>query len=577
LGRLKHLLLLSFLTINSPVILAQLKLEETKKIPVSTNETVYIHTNALTFVSGEMLLYKLYCLNPSDNTTSSISKIAYVELVGTDKENVFHHKLFLENGTAQGDFFIPGTLKTGNYKLVGYTNWMLNKTNAKSFESDIFIINPYQSIAGNNPDASDSVGAIPETNAQPVHNSQADFSLDLNRKTYATREKVEFRVKTLLPNAKGHYSLSVRKISDLPEKTLQTAQTFANSEPTSTMAENAILPELRGEMISGTIVSKNTASKVGNVTVALSVPGKSFGFKSVKTNASGKFIFNLDKAYYTPDIIIQVMDERRNDYTVSIDKPIDYDHSQLAFPSDINLKKNLKNAITERAIASQVENAYYGKKTDSITKENVNALFFDPLAKDYILDDFTRFPKLEETIVEIVKEMSFTKNDGKYAIHLRDIYAQVHTSEPSLVLVDGLLIQDINELFDYDTRNFYKVTIVPGGYYYGSNYFDGIVNFVTKNNDFVSKSKGDYMIKADVLRPLNKKTYYNQDYSDKSKYERIPDYRYQLLWQPELTLSDAENGISFFTSDVSGKFEIVLEGFTEKGIPVSLSDVIEVK
>jgi hypothetical protein len=34
---------------------------------------------------------------------------------------------------------------------------------------------------------------------------------------------------------------------------------------------------------------------------------------------------------------------------------------------------------------------------------------------------------------------------------------------------------------------------------------------------------------------------------------------------------------SFYTSDDSGIFEIRLEGFSKKGIPVSLQEIIEVK
>jgi len=80
-----------------------------------------------------------------------------------------------------------------------------------------------------------------------------------------------------------------------------------------------------------------------------------------------------------------------------------------------------------------------------------------------------------------------------------------------------------------------------------------------------------------ILRPQPKKAYYTIDYSNLSQNERIPDYRYQLLWLPQLTLAGNENLISFYTSDVSGTFEISLEGFTDQGIPVSLKDTFEVQ
>ncbi|WP_278019694.1 hypothetical protein [Flavobacterium ginsengisoli] len=111
---------------------------------ITLDETVYVHSNATSFVTGETLLYKVYCLKSSDKTPSNISKIAYVEIVDNNHKSVFKTKIALENGVGQGDYFIPTTVKTGNYKLVGYTNWMLNKPISELFQLDINIINPYK-------------------------------------------------------------------------------------------------------------------------------------------------------------------------------------------------------------------------------------------------------------------------------------------------------------------------------------------------------------------------------------------------------------------------------------------------
>jgi hypothetical protein len=69
LDKLKHLLLL-FVLINTQIISAQK--------PIILDESVYVHANAATFVSGETLLYKIYCLKSSDKTTSNNIKNSYV-------------------------------------------------------------------------------------------------------------------------------------------------------------------------------------------------------------------------------------------------------------------------------------------------------------------------------------------------------------------------------------------------------------------------------------------------------------------------------------------------------------------
>jgi hypothetical protein len=565
-------------------------LSKNKSTTTSTAEKIFVHTNATTFVTGETLYYKLYCLNPSDNTLSTVSKIAYVELVEGNKQNVFTHKLYLDKGTNQGDFFVPTTLQTGNYKLIAYTNWMLNKSELEIFQLDISIINPFQISERNN--------SNPETNTitlekdkltdnnhfvteNPIQNK--NFSLELNKKIFSNREQIALQIKPLTETPeKGNYSLSVRKLDDLPRRPQLNAREYINmpikaTRSSQTNEKEMILPELRGEMITGSIVSKKESNDVQNKTIALSIPGKSYAFKLANTNQSGKFIFNLDKAYYNSNVIIQVLGDDREDYIVKLNKSNSIDYSVLPIQNNLGLTSEIKNSLQERSIASQIENAYYDKKTDSIARVTPTNSFFNSLGKEYILDNFTRFPTLKETITEVVFEMYFREKNNTYTLGVRNYSSDKEISEPTLVLIDGLLIQNINELFDYKTDNIYKINIVPGGYYLGSKLFNGIISFTTKNNDFISKSTGDYILKADIPRPLIKKEYYTPDYTDKAKYDRIPDYRYQLIWMPELTLENKENSISFFTSDVSGKFEITLEGFTDKGVPVSLKEIIEVE
>ena len=58
------------------------------------------------------------------------------------------------------------------------------------------------------------------------------------------------------------------------------------------------------------------------------------------------------------------------------------------------------------------------------------------------------------------------------------------------------------------------------------------------------------------------KGYFNQDYSENFKSsDRIPDLREQLFWQPTFEFKKKTMNLHFFTSDVKGDFEIILQGF----------------
>jgi len=91
------------------------------------------------------------------------------------------------------------------------------------------------------------------------------------------------------------------------------------------------------------------------------------------------------------------------------------------------------------------------------------------------------------------------------------------------------------------------------------------------------QSTNNTSINLELLNPLDKKIYFKQVYDGSGKLKRIPDYRIQLLWLPNLEISSKTNEINFFTSDVNGTFEISLEGFTNNGDPVSLKEIIVVE
>ena len=592
LDRLKKTLLLILLLNCKLVSFAQNNALSNSDVTIlkSNPEKLFLHCNTTTFVTGETLYYKLYSLNPLKISATTVSKIAYVELVSEDNKIIFLQKLFLENGMGQGDFFVPSTLKTGNYKLVAYTNWMLNKSETELFQINISIINPYQTPektveATTKETPALATESVLKPNDQPTNTplEKDDFALELNQKTAAARESLFLKIKPLSQSIeKGNYSLSIRKTDSLPIQKQITAKEYKNnwtnnSNSTTFPAKELILPELRGEMITGSIVAKNGTDNLQNKTVALSIPGKNFALKITNTNATGKFIFNLEKANYSPNLIIQVVGEDRNNYSVKLEEQKGINYPSNPANLALELTPELKNSILQRSIATQIQNGYYSKKTDSIVETNTNDTFFKSMGKEYILDDFNRFPTLQETITEVVFEMYYRKNGNNFIIGVRDYKTTVEVPGSPLVLVDGLMIQDYNELFEYSTKNIYKISIVPGGYFYGSQLFNGVISFTTKNQDFVSKQSGSYILNASVLRPFIKKDYFNPDYTDKSKLERIPDYRYQLLWIPQLTLDNMENPISFYTSDVTGTFEVSLEGFTDQGIPVSLKDTFEVQ
>ncbi|TDW49795.1 hypothetical protein EV144_102218 [Flavobacterium sp. 270] len=571
--RLKHIAVLTLLLSCQQIIFAQSNtaLVELNEIDKNLNESVFITTNTNSYLTGETLLYKIFCINKITNVPTKYSKVSYFELIDSNKKVVFTHKLFLENGSGNGDFFIPTTLETGTYKIVGYTNWMLNKNADEYFTTDIYIINPYQEKLTT---ASSQNGI---TVSEPVTDNNISFGFQT--KTFNNRTPVELKVKTASDDfLKGNYAVSVRKADGFLTQNKTsfkdyqlTNQNKAFNTPINNI--NFVLPELRGEIISGRI-----ASAVGNIQnkkIALSIVGKNSDLKITKTDEQGRFNFNLEKANPGANIIVQILDENKADYTIEVNKAKQIDLSNLAF-SNFQLTAASNSIITERLISSQVENAYYNIKKDSLITPVKLIPFYGALSKEYVFDDFTRFPTVQETITEVVSGVIYKKTNNNYEIQVYDYDENYESVLPPLVTVDGLILENLNEFFASSPKNLYKVNVVKGLYYYGAKSFNGLICFTTKNGDYETNLKGNFLIKPEILRPQPKKEYFQPDYSN-NKNSRIPDYRHQLLWLPNADLSKINSDIQFYTSDVSGKFEVTLEGFSASGKPVFIKEIIDVK
>lgn len=539
-------------------LLAAAPLTAQQAIPVSVGETVFVSTASSTVLSGETLYYEVFCLNPETKTPSHVSQVAYIELVSGDRKPVLSQKIYLENGSGGGDFFLPATLPSGKYKLTAYTKRMLDSSAANFFAMDLAVINPFLPFEGKTNGEKTTEAVL-----SPANDALA---VSTNKKSYSTREKVVLRID---PQAamKGSYSISVRKSSGI-----EIAKPDVTSfRPLPQTPASDALPELRGEMLSGRIVSEKNAKRLGSKNIALSIPGKSFSVKIVQTDRNGRFAFILDKASYNSAAVIEVMEPDRRDYSIVLDPAEKPDYSQLAF-GDLLLNPAARDELEKRSVALQVENAYFERKKDSAVFPAPAQPFFHPLEKIYALDDFTRFPTLKETIVEVLREMYFTKENGHYAIHLRNMTIDNEIFGPPLILVDGLPVQDLDELFAYGMKNVEKVSLINEPYVYGPKTFSGVANFTTKLQDFKISATGGYIRKLALERPQPEKKRYSPDYS--AGQSTVPDYRHQLFWD---TISGEPQEIIFYTSDVTGAFEIVVEGFTETGNPVSWRGSFEVK
>lgn len=547
-------------------------------------EKVYVHHNTTLFLTGEYIYYKVYCLNNKTQNLSNFSKIAYVELVSSNKNIVFKHKIILNKGTGQGDYFIPTSIPSGNYKIIGYTQWMKNGKLSDFYQNDISIINPFQNdqkaILSSNKDNKNELRNQSNLPSNNFINSKL-IDLQVNSQYFKTRDKVTLSINNLTKDFYGNYSLSVRKIDSIQIPNRSSTINFfsKNLEKNNSVdlkkTPNVYLPELRGELLSGKVINKSSKAPVQNIKVALSIPGENYIFKVSNTNKLGVFYFNLDKEYENKNAIIQIIDDNKDQFDFSLDQHQTIDYSSLIF-NRFTITPEIKDLILQNSINNQIENAYANVKTDSLKNIADIPLFYNKPSREYLLSDYTRFPTIKETILEVIEEAYVRQKKNEYTIHVRVYDEEVESGLQSLLLIDGAFIQNHNDIVTSKANKIKKISVVNEQYVYGSQIFEGIISMETFEGNYKNLLTKDYSKNIELFKPLAQKDYFKQIYGDIDKLNRIPDKRNQLLWEPNLVLKNKQTTYSFYTSDLKGDFEISLEGINQNGKPISIRKTITV-
>jgi hypothetical protein len=108
-------------------------------------EKIFVHTDKTVYLAGEILWFKVYCVDGNDHKPLDFSKVVYVDILDNNHTPLIQTKVSLKNGIGDGSLYIPVSINNGNYNLRAYTSWMKNFSPEFYFEKQITLINPLKS------------------------------------------------------------------------------------------------------------------------------------------------------------------------------------------------------------------------------------------------------------------------------------------------------------------------------------------------------------------------------------------------------------------------------------------------
>jgi len=151
------------------------------------SEKLYVQTDKTYYKQSEVVWYKGFLGNSTDNKPSTVSDVVYMELHDSWGNVVSRNEHQLVSGTFDGGFELSSDCSGGRYKVVGYTSWMKNWDDKYFFTKEI--------------------------NVQKVITPRLLLKLDFEKRAYGAGDEVTANLKvTDLNNEKTSGSIIVSTI-----------------------------------------------------------------------------------------------------------------------------------------------------------------------------------------------------------------------------------------------------------------------------------------------------------------------------------------------------------------------------
>ena len=518
-------------------------------------ERVYVQTDKQTYLAGELLWMKFYLTDESGKPTT-FSKIGYVELTGESDVHV-QIKLDITDGLGEGWMELPVSLSTGNYILTAYTRNMRNEGEPVFFSKTIGIINTFKSDA--------SVKTDTVSDVYISHDLEKNnISVVTGMSVYKTRSLSEIQIHELPENI---HSLSISVAGKDFVTSKDNILKWHNRLPalSDVHLDNYFLPEYEGHIISGKVVDAitNQPAEENSSYSYLGFTGNQMRVFGGFSDGENNIQFVTDLISGTKEMAVATVSLSSSEYRVNIQSPFAL-HSEKKIQA-LKLNPEWKNQLLQRSVGLQVLYAYF---VDSMSRVDTTYAHFQwKPDRTYILDEYTRFTTIEEIVIEFIPSLRFRRFDNKRFLTVLADDNSAFSLGSSLVVFDGIPIIDHDIIYKYDPLLIYKIEVYKEKFVFGNKRFDGMVLITTYNHDYPGLVLDEKTQIFDYEGTQVHRYFYSPSYVENTSTDsNIPDYRHTLLWMPEVE-HNGQNSLTvpFSTSDLTGDYQVTVEGFTKDG------------
>ena len=149
----------------------------------------------------------------------------------------------------------------------------------------------------------------------------------------------------------------------------------------------------------------------------------------------------------------------------------------------------------------------------------------------------------------------------------------IGSNEP-LYLIDNIPV-DVSAVQSMNPMDVERIEVLkgPSAAIYGSRGANGVIAIFTRRGSFLIKG----ILKFDMLGYHRPREFYSPKYGTRFD-DLVEDYRTTLFWEPNIrTDSTGLAQISFYCSDITSTFNLVVEGISTEGKIGSNEKIIQVQ
>lgn len=338
-------------------------------------------------------------------------------------------------------------------------------------------------------------------------------------------------------------------------------------------------PELNGHFVRGRVTDATGQPAAGIITY-LAAPSRASRFYNSTSRPDGTVWFETSSFYGPSQLVLQTNSQQDSTHRLEILSPFSTQYALGQAAAPLALPPYLMADLTQRHVQLQAQQRFQARFEHPYTQPPHDTVaFYGRPREQYLLDDYTRFPTLEDVLREYVPGVQVRLRRDGFHFMVTDRPNQTIFRDNPMTLLDGVPIFNLNQLMRLDPLKVRKLDVVTGRYYHGPLTYDGVVSFTTYRGDL-----GGYQLPAQALLEAyeglqGQREFYAPRYETTTPQQsRLPDFRNLLYWNPSVQLQAGQPRIlNFYTSDQAGRYLVVVQGLAPTGLAGSTSFSFEVK